>query len=69
MPPLDSLSPAAKTELQAEKWDIKCEAFPHCHQCGESLYPYDTYAELSGHLYCQRCVRLGTHSTDSLDVL
>lgn len=65
----DPHDPALQAEIREEKWDAKCEASPRCHQCKESLYPHDTYTELSGRLYCERCVKLGTHSTDSLEVL
>ncbi|MBE6925024.1 MAG: hypothetical protein E7466_07315 [Ruminococcaceae bacterium] len=60
--------PATQAELREEAWDEKCEAFPHCHQCGGSLYPYDTYTELDDKLYCENCVSNGTHCTDSLEV-
>ena len=65
----DPCDPALQAELREQRWDAKCETFPRCYQCSESLYPHDTYTELSDHLYCQRCVSLGTHSTDSLEVL
>ena len=65
----DPCDPALQAELREQRWDAKCEAFPKCRLCKGSLYPYDTYTELGEHLYCQRCVNLGTHSTDSLEVL
>ena len=55
-------------QRQAE-FDAKCEAFPHCDECGGSLYPYDTYTELGGRLYCERCVSRGTRLTDNLEAL
>jgi hypothetical protein len=62
----DLRDPDLRAEQIEEAWDAKCEVFPHCAECGESLLPYDTYTELGDHLYCQRCVGLGTHLTEAL---
>lgn len=53
--------------LEAE-YDRKCEMFPHCAQCGSSLYPCDTYTELSSQLFCEKCVTNNTRSTADLEV-
>ena len=64
----DMNDPAVQAEIREEIWDEKCETFPHCDECGGSLYPYDTYTELDGKLYCEDCVSNGTHDTESLEV-
>lgn len=53
--------------LEAE-YARKCEAFPHCYECGESLYTCDTYTELGGQLYCEKCVSRNTHAVCDLEV-
>lgn len=57
-----------REERQQAEYDAKCEAFPHCDECGGSLYPYDTYTEIGGQLYCERCVSRGTRLIDDLEV-
>lgn len=64
----DPNDPAVQAEIREENWDKKCEAFPRCHECGESLYPHDTYTELGDHLYCAECVRNQTYPIDRLEV-
>lgn len=59
---------ATQEEQRQVEFDARCEAFPRCDECGGSLYPHDTYTELSDHLYCERCVSRGTHLTDNLEV-
>lgn len=65
----DRSDPATQAELIEEAWDRKCEAFPHCAECGESLYPHETYTELGEKLYCPDCIRSATHLTENLEVL
>jgi hypothetical protein len=57
-----------QAEAREAEWDRQCEDFPHCAKCGGSLYPYDTYTELGGQLYCENCVERNTHSTADLEV-
>ena len=38
----DPCDPALQAELREQRWDAKCETFPRCYQCSESLYPHDT---------------------------
>lgn len=42
------------SKAQAE-WDRMCEAAPRCSQCGKSVYPHDTYAELGIFVFCEPC--------------
>ena len=69
---MDHLPDCYEADWQAESLEAvfarKCEAFPHCDQCGGSLYPHDTYTELSNRLYCEKCVTRGTHSVCDLEV-
>ena len=65
---IDPSDPVLQAELREQRWDAKCEAYPKCHQCKRSLYTCESYTELGERLYCERCVKNGTHSTDSLEV-
>lgn len=69
MPLRNCADPATCEELRQAKWDAKCEAFPRCAECGDSLLPHETYTELGGRLYCPDCVRSATHLTENLEVL
>ena len=60
--------PAEQEDRRQAEFHAKCEAFPRCAECGGSLYPHDTYIELGDRLYCEKCVRLNTHSVDNLEV-
>ena len=60
--------PAEQEDCRQAEWDTKCEAFPHCAECGGSLYPHDTYTEIGGHLYCGKCISENTYSVDNLEV-
>lgn len=55
-----------QAEAREEEYIRKCEAFPDCAECGESLYPHDEYTELGGQLYCEKCVDRNTHSVSDL---
>ena len=62
------MEPYEIAEEQEREWDKTCEAAPHCDCCGNSIYPYDTYVQIDGHMYCERCVRGHTYYTDDLEV-
>lgn len=64
----DCYDPVIQEEQRQAEWDAKCEAFPHCDECGGSLYPHDTYTEIGGHLYCEKCISNNTHLVDNLEV-
>lgn len=64
----DCYDPAVQEDRRQAEYDAECEAFPHCDECGGSLYPHDTYTEIGGHLYCEKCIRLNTHLVDNLEV-
>ena len=64
----DSYDPITQEDRRQAEHDTACEAFPHCDECGGSLYPYDTYTELGERLYCEKCVKHNTHLVDNLEV-
>lgn len=64
----DCYDPAAQEDRRQAEHDAKCEAFPRCDECGGSLYPHDTYTEIGGHLYCEKCISDNTHLVDNLEV-
>ncbi len=61
-------NPYELADQKESEWDRKCATAPRCNSCGGSIYPYDTYLELDGVIYCEKCVNLNTHSIDNLGV-
>lgn len=59
--------PYQEAERREARWDAKCAAAPRCDACGGSVYPFDTYLEIEGHIFCARCVELFTRSTGDLE--
>ena len=68
MPIPDCYDPIAQEDRRQVEYDAKCEVFPRCDECGGSLYPHDTYTELGGKLYCEKCVSDNTRLVDNLEV-
>lgn len=64
----DYCDPAVQEDRRQAEYDAKCAAFHRCNECGGSLYPYDTYTELDGNLYCEKCIQRNTHLVDNLEV-
>ena len=58
-----------QAEALEVSFDQKCEELPRCAECEGSLYRHDTYTELGGQLYCEKCTENNTHSVDRLEVL
>jgi hypothetical protein len=63
----DCYDPVYQENRRQEKWDKHCEDFPHCCECGNSVYPYDTYTQIGEFIFCEKCVSKGTHSIDELE--
>lgn len=64
----DCYDPAVQEDRRQGEYDTTSEAFPHCDECDGSLYPYDTYTEIGGKLYCEKCISNNTHLVDNLEV-
>ena len=64
----NNYDPSDQEGRRQEGYDEKCEAFPHCEECNGSLYPHETYTEIGGHLYCEKCISQNTHFVDNLEV-
>ena len=60
--------PYQEAEQREFRWDVKCSTAPRCDCCGGSVYPYDTYLEIDGHIYCEKCVNQNTRFIEELGV-
>ena len=60
--------PILDEERRQAEWDAKCAAAPRCCRCNGSVYPHDTYLEIEGMIFCERCVRHNTRNTADLEV-
>ena len=60
--------PIRDEEQRQAEWDAKCAAAPRCCHCNGSVYPYDTYLEIEGMIFCEPCVAYGTKFVDELEV-
>lgn len=61
------IEPHQEEELRQFLHDRKCESFPTCDNCCESLYPFEEYFCLFGKRVCPDCVRSNRHYTFDLE--
>ena len=60
--------PFEEAEAREFSWDEKCDRYPRCERCGGSIYPYETYLEIEGQIYCEHCVEQCTRFVDDMEV-